>query len=107
MDCNNYSYTPHILDNNTIVAYYENDDMYIEIDRQNTIYWLYATSYAPGLEISEKFTSKTAAESAYNYIVENYAYTPPEDNRELQKQIEKYSTSLLNIAYPFEFFIKL
>ena len=111
MDINSYSYTPGMLDDDTNISRYDNDDMTAYIDKGGTtnapIFWLSAYSYAPGLDIAESFTNETAAKSVYNYIVDNYSDTPPADNKALQDIIYKYSKSLLSAVYGFTDYIAI
>jgi hypothetical protein len=83
MDINNYSYTPTILDNNNTIKYYNSDDMYAEIIKERSydkyIFFIYACSYDGQLEISEQTENENKAIELYNYIVDNYADTPPNE----------------------------
>lgn len=105
MDINSYNYTPGMLDDDTNISRYDNDDMTAYIDNSGTTtspcFWVGAYSYAPGLDIAESFKNETAAKSVFAYIVDNYSDTPPADNEELQKIITEYAKSLLNIVYSF------
>lgn len=105
MDINSYSYSPGILDEDSTIARYDNDDMTAYIDnsgtKSNPCFWVSAYSYDGDLEISESFKNETTAKSVFNYIVDNYSDTPPADNEELQKIITEYAKSLLNIVYSF------
>lgn len=78
MDCGNYSYAPSMLDGGReILNSYENDDMQAELERVDNVYCVWAYSYDGELDVSEEFSSLSAATSLYEYIVENYSDTPP------------------------------
>ena len=89
---NNYSYAPHMLDENTTVLYYENDDMYIEVTKEREysgyIFRVYACSYDGQLEYFYNTESEEEAAAIYNYIVENYATTPPAGD--ISQEIDAY-----------------
>lgn len=95
MDCNSYSYAPHMLENKPVIATYENDDMYSSIDaaaRGNIGEWIngyevYSGSYDGSLEVCEFFRTIDAARFLHDSIVERYHFTPPESKRELRKLI--------------------
>ena len=89
MDCGNYSYAPTMLDgDSTQTAYFENDDMYSEVTFYARHYWVYAMSYDGTLEISGCFKCKETAVDLHNFIVANFADTPPESNDNLRMYVE-------------------
>lgn len=85
MDCNNYSYAPHMLENKPAIATYENDDMYSSIDeaaRGNIGDWIngfevYSGSYDGSLEVSEFFRTIDAARFLHDSIVREYSTSAP------------------------------
>lgn len=87
MDCNSYSYTPHMLDEDQhYIACFNNDDMEIELERHDTYFSIWAYSYDGQLDVYETFTTENAAQALYNHIFDNYTTTPP-DRRTLNKAI--------------------
>lgn len=82
MDINNYSYTNN-FDADAAIKEYHNDDMYAEIYKNRAYdhiyYEVYACSYDGQLEIAETCDSLAIAERLFNFIVDNYATTPPND----------------------------
>lgn len=90
MDCNSYSYAPTMLDDDTILKDFSNDDMYMSLEKDkhydHYIYYVNANSYGPGLEVAEVYNSQETAEKLYNFIFENYTTTPP--GEELQDFID-------------------
>ena len=96
MDCNSYSYAPHMLDEKHFL-YYGNADMYIEVDKDRAydkiIFWLYACSYDGQFEVAERIDDEKTARELFNYIKDNYSDTPP-DNDELNS----YVLSIINRA---------
>jgi len=104
MDINNYSYTPHMLDEDNNILYYDNDDMYCEVSKERSysdfIFWVYACSYDGQLEYSARFTDEETAKVAFDYIVNNYADTPPDDKEilicEVQSVIAHFETERAN-----------
>jgi len=95
MDINNYSYAPHILDEDTTAARFENDDVCITIDRDreysNIIFWVSAWSYDGQLDYSEKYEDEKTARAAFDYIVGAYGTTPPDGDitDEVNKHLAK------------------
>lgn len=83
MDINNYSYAPHMLDEDNTVKYFENFDMYAEIMRcraYSRIYFsVYACSYDGSLEVSEDYDDIETATKLFDFIIENYANTRPDE----------------------------
>lgn len=79
MDCNSYSYAPYMLDGEkSALAYYENDDMYVEMHRRSdNCFWVYALSYDGDLEVSEEFSSQDKAARLYDFIYDNFTSGPP------------------------------
>lgn len=86
MDINNYSYAPHLLDNEKVLNY-SNDDMYIYIEKDGYGGFLvFACSYDGQLEVCETFRAFTSATALYNHIISSYSDTPPDD-KELSAMI--------------------
>ena len=80
MDCNSYSYAPYMLDDDKpALAYYENDDMYVEMYQRGACFTVYAYSYDGQLEVYEEFSDRDKAQRLYDFIEENYAGSPPGD----------------------------
>ena len=72
MDCNSYSYAPHMLDKeHEQIAYYENDDMYMELEHYGRVYCCSAYSYDGQLDVAEEFSSPDKAQRLYDFIHEN------------------------------------
>lgn len=89
MDCNNYSYAPHMLESyENLEELYENDDMQIELNNcGNSIFSVWAFSYDGSLDVFEEFSNIAQARHLYDYIVENYADNAP--GEELYNYIEE------------------
>ena len=88
MDCNSYSYTPHMLDEqSTIISSIRNDDMTAELDHPGNYFSVWAYSYDGQMDIYETFTSEEPARKLYNHIIANYTDTPP-IKRELNRVIK-------------------
>ena len=86
MDINSYSYTPHILDEETLLENV-NDDTCISLrkDRRYSLifYTITAYSYDGQMDIYEEYRDRKQATNRYNYIVDNYADSvPPEEEAE-------------------------
>lgn len=85
MDCNSYSYAPHMLENKPAIANYENDDMYSSIDaaaRGNIGAWIngyevFSGSYDGILEVCEFFRTIDAARFLHDSIVREYSTSAP------------------------------
>lgn len=89
MDCNSYSYAPHMLDEDQhYIACFNNDDMEIELERHDTYFSVWAYSYDGQLDVYETFNTENAARTIYNHIMDNYTTTPP-DRRTLNKAIRE------------------
>ena len=93
MDCNNYSYTPYILDGEeNVIERYENDDMEVEIWKEarkgRNIFIVSSLSYDGSLDVSEVFKTEKAARELYKIIYDNYISSPT-DNKTLKAQIKK------------------
>ena len=87
MDCNSYSYTPHMLDEDQhYIACFNNDDMEIELERHNTYFSVWAYSYDGQLDVYETFNNENAARTLYNHIMDNCTDAAP-NKRELYKTI--------------------
>ena len=101
MDCNSYSYAPHMLDGerDNRIAHYDNDDMSAEItpsSRGNVGAWergwtVYAGSYDGQLDVCEFFVSFDRALDLYKHIVREYKHTPPggELNRYIRQLLKQ------------------
>lgn len=87
MDINNYSYAPTMATDTDYVAQFENDDMFAEITKggyfRKEKYYLYAGSYDGSFEVSEVFEKKRNAKRLYDFIVTNYATTPPTEELDI------------------------
>lgn len=81
MDCNSYSYTPYILEEESM-EHFENEDMVINIDKQrqysNFVFWVSAWSYDGQLDFSEQYEDEETARKVYAYILNRYGTTPPD-----------------------------
>ena len=88
MDCNNYSYAPHMLDDITTISEYRNDDMYIMHTRKDNTSIISAYSYDGRLDTYDEFTSPTIAAELYAHIILNYS-TTASDNRKLNAYIRR------------------
>ena len=86
MDCNNYSYAPHMLDGeDRNIESYENDDMQCTAEqsaRGNVGQWqkgftVWASSYDGTLDICEFLRTLDAARFLYNAIVANFSDSAP------------------------------
>ena len=87
MDCNSYSYAPHMLDGEDRIAAYENDDMSAELEIYGKIFTVTAYSYDGSMDIYETFRDLDRARELYNYILEQHSDTPP--GGELKRYIRK------------------
>ena len=89
MDCNSYSYAPHMLDEEYLL-YYQNDDMCVHVAKDRAydkkFFWLSAYSYGPGFDVGERIDDEETARELFNYIKDNYSDTPP-DNDELNAYV--------------------
>lgn len=89
MDCMNYSYSPYMLDEDSM-EHYENEDIVINIDKQrhysSYIFWVSAYSYDGSLDFSEQYDSEEDARKVYNYILDKYSTTPPDGS--IENEIE-------------------
>lgn len=93
MDCMSYSYAPSMLNGGReYIERYENDDMQVELERVDNVYSVWAYSYDGSLDVSEEFSSLSAASSLYEFIVENYSDTPPGD------ELEDFISNLLYVG---------
>lgn len=94
MDCNSYSYTPYMLDESPVKEYH-NDDMYVEINKtraySRVYYEIFACSYDGSFEVAERFDCLEMVTKLFDFIVDNYATTPPAEGN-----IEKYIDDLKN-----------
>lgn len=93
MDCNSYSYAPHMLDGeDETLDHYENVDMEISVYKYRHYstyrYDVLAYSYDGQLEVAETFTSEATARRLYLHIMRNYTDTPP-DMDVLNEYIQK------------------
>lgn len=80
MDCNSYSYAPSMLDGNRAqLAYYENDDMQVELENYDGTFCVTAFSYDGSLDVAEEFSDIDRAQRLYDFIMENYTSSPPGD----------------------------
>ena len=80
MDCNSYSYAPTMLDEkHRQIAYYENDDMYMELEQIGDVFCCSAYSWDGDLDVSEEFSALSKAAKLYEFIAENYTDGPPGD----------------------------
>ena len=80
MDCNSYSYAPHMLDDERKqIAYYENDDMYMELEQVGDVYCVTANSYDGQMDVAEEFSLLSKAAALYEFIYDNYTDGPPGD----------------------------
>lgn len=86
MDCNSYSYTPHMLDDEQRIEQYYNDDMEAELTKNGSVYCVWAFSFDGSMDVYEEFSDKEQAEQLYDFIVENYNDTPHGD--ELDEYID-------------------
>lgn len=78
MDCNSYSYAPTMLDcEKNYLARFENDDMYIELENFHGSFTVYAFSYDGDLDVYEMFSDENQARILYQFILDNYTYSPP------------------------------
>ena len=85
MNCNSYSYAPHVLESKPPIANYENDDMYSSIDeaaRGNIGDWkagyeVVSSSYDGSLDVAEFFQTIDAARFLHEAIVDNFNCSPP------------------------------
>lgn len=98
MDCNSYSYSPYMLEDNTAyIEQYKNDDMSATIEkaaRGNVGQWVngftvWAGSYDGSLDICEFFRTIDAARHIYNEIVNRYSCSPPATKREVRDLINE------------------
>ena len=80
MDCNSYSYAPTMLDEkHRQIAYYENDDMYMELEQIGDVFCCSAYSWDGDLDVCEEFSALSKAAKLYEFIEQNYTDTPPGD----------------------------
>lgn len=82
MDINNYNYAPSMADDCTEIAHFFNDDVQINIEPSKDsngarFFWVNAWSYDGSMDFAEKYTDEATARRVYDYIVDNYATTPP------------------------------
>lgn len=99
MDCNSYSYAPHMLDGeNQYIEQYENDDMEAIMEKSaqqlqcaiidddlNIIrpainiegFTVWAESYDGSLDVCEFYRTIEAASFLYNAIVDNFSDSAP------------------------------
>ena len=85
MDCNSYSYAPYMLDKeHERIAYYENDDMYMELERVEHTFCVSAYSYDGSLDVAEEYRTFEQAAKLYRFCAA-YRSGPPGD--ELQEFI--------------------
>lgn len=83
MDCNSYSYAPSMLDSeHKQIAYYENDDMYMELEQSGDVYCVSAYSYDGSLDVGEELSTLSKAAKLYEFIYDNYTSSPPGDELE-------------------------
>ena len=87
MDCNSYSYAPHMLEGE-IISRYSNDDMYIRHTRHDNKSVISSYSYDGNLDTYDEFTNPTIAAELFAHIVTNYAHAAP-DNRRLNAYIKR------------------
>ena len=76
MDCNSYSYAPHMLDE-PVIEHYENDDVHIELFEWAHSYVVEAYRFDGSMEVYELFDALETAQKLYKYIMDNYSDTPP------------------------------
>ena len=80
MDCNSYSYAPTMLDDrHNQIGYYENDDMYMELEQIGDVFQCSAYSWDGDLDVCEEFSKLSKAAALYEFIAENYTTSPPGD----------------------------
>lgn len=95
---NSYSYTPYMLDEDNTIKEYHNDDMYIQVDRNrqyDRIYYeIYGCAYDGSWEVGEIQESRELAIMIFDYIVENYADTPPAEG-DIELYIEQVNKGLI------------
>ena len=79
MDINSYSYAPTMLDEpENHIMYFENDDMYIELDQNGDVFTVYAFSYDGSLDVYEEFSLLSKAAALYEFITANYTDQQPD-----------------------------
>lgn len=77
MDCNSYSYAPHMLeDSKPYLEEYENDDMWCMLEKTYG-YTVCANSYDGTLDICESYQTIEAARFLYTAIVDNFSDSAP------------------------------
>ena len=78
---NSYSYAPSMVQDyeRVQIDYYENDDMYMELERVDNVYCVMAYSWDGSLDVSEEFSELSKAAKLYEYIFDNYTSSPPGD----------------------------
>ena len=92
MDCNSYSYAPYMLDGERKqLAYYENDDMYMELQQIENVFCVTAYSWDGELDVAEEFRKLSKASKLYEFIEENFTSGPPAGN-----EIEEFISNLLS-----------
>lgn len=86
MDCNSYSYAPHMIDGEEhYIESYENDDMQCTVEesaRGNIGHWergytVWAGSYDGDLDVCEFCRTIEAARFLYNAIVDSFSDSAP------------------------------
>lgn len=84
MDVNNFSYAPSLGVENCTIYLYENDDMTAYVEKQRVYgthrFWVSAYSYDGQMDVVEVYDNENTAKRLYDYIVENFAGTPPTED---------------------------